>query len=481
MPIDNENSPSAKRCFVIMGFGKKTDFATGRILDLNKSYKLLIKPVVENKGLVCIRADEILYAGSIDYQMYKELLDADLVIADLSTANVNAFYELGVRHALRRRTTIVISEDKYSYPFDLNHIKITSYTHLGEAIDYEEVLRFQQVLGDTIDSVLKVDEDDSPVYSFLRELTPPLLKTNASGGNGFKKESINSLNRNAGEDENLNRALAENTTLGLLIDQGENALQKRNYPVAKSLFQSAVAVYKAESKDDSNQDSYLIQRLAFATYKSKLPDYVSSLHEAKSLLEKLDLDRTNDTETVSLAGRVEKKLFEKGQGEQHLANAIQFYQRGYFLLHNRYHGINLAFLFNKRVETSIYNTPEDKIADMVFANRVRRQVLEMCENDWNAITDRKNRIALKSMGGNAAYLSDYNVADEDEQMFWIQVNKAECHYALGEMEEYKKAVAQAKQIQHDDWMLAAFEKQFSDLHSLLKKFGYMLNPPWKVE
>lgn len=123
-PANDANTPP-KRCFVIMGFGTRTDFATGRKLDLNKSYKLLTKPVVENKGLVCIRADEILHSGSIDYQMYKELYNADLIIADLSTANVNAFYELGIRHALKRRTTIVISEDKYSYPFDLNHIKIT--------------------------------------------------------------------------------------------------------------------------------------------------------------------------------------------------------------------------------------------------------------------------------------------------------------------------------------------------------------------
>ena len=480
MPNDNENLPLPKRCFVIMGFGKKTDFATGRILDLNKSYKLLIKPVLESKGITCIRADEILHSGSIDYQMYKELYNADLVIADLSTANVNAFYELGIRHALKKRCTIVISEDKYQYPFDLNHVKITSYCHLGEAIDYEEVERFRDVLGNTIDSVLQIDEPDSPVYSHFPVLKPPKLKTEITETNNLNRGIQNSNP----DDDNLFAAATkatDNPTLGYLIEEGENALKQRNYPVAKSLFQSAVVVYKAESKDDSNQDSYLIQRLAFATYKAKLPDYITSLHEAKSLLEKLDLDRTNDTETVSLAGRVEKKLFEKGQGEQHLANAIQFYQRGYFLLHNRYHGINLSFLFNKRVETSIYNTPEDKIADMIFANRIRRQVLVMCENDWNAITDRKNRIALKSLGGSAAYLSDYSVADEDEQMFWIQVNKAECHYALGEMEKYKNALSQAKQIKHEDWMLDAFEKQFSDLHSLLKKFGHLLNPPWKEE
>jgi len=163
-------------CFVVMGFGIKTDLATGRQLDLNKTYKILIKPVVESKNLICVRADEILHSGPIDLYMYQQLLDADIVIADISTANVNAFYELGIRHALRQRTTIVISEDKFAYPFDLNHIKIASYTHLGSAIDYEEVERFRKVLGDTIDEVLKVPNPDSPVYTHLQELIPPSMQ-----------------------------------------------------------------------------------------------------------------------------------------------------------------------------------------------------------------------------------------------------------------------------------------------------------------
>jgi hypothetical protein len=59
-------SETKKRCFVIMGFGTKTDYVNGRKLDLNKSYRLLIKPVVESKGLDCVRADEITHSGSID-------------------------------------------------------------------------------------------------------------------------------------------------------------------------------------------------------------------------------------------------------------------------------------------------------------------------------------------------------------------------------------------------------------------------------
>jgi hypothetical protein len=80
-----------------MGFGKKTDYATGRVLDLDKSYSYIIKPAAEEAGIACKRADEIVHSGTIDVPMFEQLLTADVVIADVSTSNPNAFYELGVR------------------------------------------------------------------------------------------------------------------------------------------------------------------------------------------------------------------------------------------------------------------------------------------------------------------------------------------------------------------------------------------------
>ncbi len=109
-----------KICFVVMGFGQKVDYATGRTLDLDKTFENIIKPVCEELGYSCIRADEISKSGIIDLNMYKMLLTADLVIADISTSNVNAVYELGVRHALRRKATILMKEDKGNYHFDLS-------------------------------------------------------------------------------------------------------------------------------------------------------------------------------------------------------------------------------------------------------------------------------------------------------------------------------------------------------------------------
>jgi hypothetical protein len=74
-------------CFVVMGFGKKTDFESGRTYDLDKTYQNIIKPAVEAAGLKCVRADEIVHSGLIDVPMYDQLLNADVVVADLSTSN----------------------------------------------------------------------------------------------------------------------------------------------------------------------------------------------------------------------------------------------------------------------------------------------------------------------------------------------------------------------------------------------------------
>src|SRR5690606_31950826 len=131
----------------------------------------------------------------------------------------------------------------------------------------------------------------------------------------------------------------------------------------------------------ASNNTYLIQRLALTTYQARQPNYIAALNNAIELLEKIDLARTNDPETVALAGSIEKHLFEEGQGDEHLNNAIVLYQRGYYLLHNRHNGINLAYLLQLRTTTMLDPQKEDKIADQVWANRIRKEVLELCKRD----------------------------------------------------------------------------------------------------
>jgi len=447
-----------KRCFVIMGFGIKTDFATGRKLDLNKSYRLLVKPVIESKGLECIRADEIPHSGAIDAPMYRELLQADLVIADLSTANPNALYELGVRHALKPRTTIVISEDKMPYPFDLNHIKITPYSHLGDAIDFEEVERFRKVLGETIDSVLQIEDIDSPVYTFLN-LVPPSLQ----------EKLANEINQQA-EQASLKEAEPENIqTLSLLTEQGEEALDKYQFMDARSFFNSALLMGKYKiGNTKGGVNPYLIHRLALATYKSKEPDEVTALNDALLLLKDLDLEHTNDPETVALAGAIEKRWYECSHGEEHLSASILYYQRGYYLLNNRYNGINLAFMLDYRAQSALCTSKYERIADLVSARRLRKEVLIMCEREWEEITSRQNKNSMsESLLKNDDFSFSQQKADK-EQLFWILINKAEANFGLGNIAEYERAVAEAATMEHENWMMISMQEQIEKLKPMIK-------------
>ncbi len=463
-----------KRCFVVMGFGTKTDLATGRKLNLDKSYEALIKPVITAKGHTCVRADEIRHSGSIDLPMHRELLTADVVIADISTANANAFYELGLRHALRPRTTIVIAEEQLCYPFDLNHVLITKYTHLGDSIDYFEVLRFQQLLGEILETVLTKDEPDSPIYTFLNGLVPPSLQQKAEH---VARQLSDAVKTGDGADKKED----DNLTLSLLVKQAEQAMEMNQYSLAKSLFESALHMLNCTNgKNTAVNDAYLIHRLAYATYKAKLPDNLTALWNAKKTLSALDLDHTNDSETVVLAGRIEKKLYFNTHEDQHLANAILYFERGNFLLNNRFNGINLAFLLNVRVESSLYTTPEDKIADTVVASRLRRRIIEKCDREWNKIT-RETTLEEKELFAKDDELAANQNAMNEKEKFWIITNKAEAHFGLGEMQEYKEALRMANNIDHHDWMMKAFTQQLDMLRSLLQKHGHLLNPAWKED
>ncbi len=459
-----------RRCFVVMGFGTKTDLATGRKLNLDKSYNALIKPVVEHKGLVCVRADEIRHSGTIDIPMYQELLNADVVIADISTANPNALYELGVRHALRPQTTIVISEQELTYPFDLNHILIIKYSHLGENIDYFEVLRFQKLLGETIDAVLASGNVDSPIYTFLDDLVPP----------AFKKILIAQIIAPAAapvEAPMAGGVTRQNQTLSLVVKQAEEAMDKNEFAMAKILFKSAILLQKSgEANRTVAPDSYLIHRCAYAAYKSEEPNELTALLEANNILNELDLAHTNDSETVILAGKIEKRLYFNSQGEQHLANAILYFERGFFLLNNRYNGINLAFLMNIRASSNIYIAQEEKIADVVFASRIRRMVLAKCNKELLGLSN-------KVMPGDSVLPANDSLAAnqqifEGREKFWILVNKAEALFGLGQMAEYKQARQQANDLPHEPWMMKTFIEQWETLQTHLQQQANLFNPPW---
>jgi hypothetical protein len=414
-----------KTCFVVQGFGEKTDFTNGRKLNLDRSYEV-IKEAVEAAGLVCVRADEVVKTGTIDKPMYEWILKADLVIADLSTYNVNAAYELGVRYGVSPRATIIVAEDQFKNPFDVSHIVLHRYKHLGEDIGAAEARRFKTDLAKIVRDVIAEGKIDSPLYE-LFPLSPPAPRAQvATRVVGAQPESVAAGEPPAPPDENWKT----------LIDKAGAAKVAGRWIAAKELLE---LVHKERPNDES-----VIQQLVLATYKSKDPDVETALEDARKLMvEKLNPGTTNDPETLGLWGAIHKRMWEQHQQQVDLDASIEGYERGFYLKQDYYNGINLAFLFNIRAaEHQKAGHKADAIADYVLAKRVRSAVTVYCEKALATASSRDDK-------------------------YWILATLWEAAVGLEDAAATAKWQQQAAASAAGGWMIESTKLQLASLEKLL--------------
>lgn len=106
-------------CFVIMPFAET----------LTRIYTEVIKPTVESRDLVCLRADDITTNGAIMDHVWKSICEARFLIADLTSRNANVFYELGIAHTVGKETILIAQNDHGSLgrPFDVSHLRYVPY------------------------------------------------------------------------------------------------------------------------------------------------------------------------------------------------------------------------------------------------------------------------------------------------------------------------------------------------------------------
>ncbi len=151
-------------CFVLMPFGKKPN-SVGTIVDFDAVYKDIIAPAVVNAGLEPLRADEEMAGGIIHKPMFERLILCEYAVADLTTANANVFYELGVRHAVRRwRTILLFAEGCGQLPFDVAQLRAMPY-RLGPGGVPDECETARAALADRLKMAQEVT--DSPIYQLV--------------------------------------------------------------------------------------------------------------------------------------------------------------------------------------------------------------------------------------------------------------------------------------------------------------------------
>ena len=186
----------ARNCFVIMKFGSTDEEAK-----LSKAkYELLILRAACEAGYKTenvIRADFLgIKGGNLDKNVILNLSQAEIVIADISDANPNVLYELGIRHTLKRKGTVLIKEKTSTIPFDLASQYIHSYTFETIVLPDEIKIMSEYIRQRRTNSM------DSPVHEWLT--LPSDLASFASG-----KEENTVLEEERKKNSNLAKRIEE--------------------------------------------------------------------------------------------------------------------------------------------------------------------------------------------------------------------------------------------------------------------------------
>jgi O-acetyl-ADP-ribose deacetylase (regulator of RNase III) len=163
-----------RTCFVIMPFRIKKDLARKDEIDFDKVYREIIKPSVEglkDRGIRinCVRSDEIELAGLIHERMIAHIAEADVAVVDITTDNPNVFYELGIRHALRDRVTVLMRRKGKPNPFNVGGMTTIEYD-----LDEQSAARARDVIANFVANGLLSGAKDSLVYTVLPGLRASL-------------------------------------------------------------------------------------------------------------------------------------------------------------------------------------------------------------------------------------------------------------------------------------------------------------------
>jgi tetratricopeptide (TPR) repeat protein len=354
-PVRPEVRPHA---FVVMPFGKKKG-GDGSLYDFNAIYKFLIKPALDEAGFEPFRADEETTSGDILTDMFQELLLADLCLCDLSIDNANVYYELGIRHAFRKRGVVHIQAGRAYMPFDIFNVRTLPYHITAEGVPDPAFIKsdIQAISRMTKDTWMS-DRDaiHSPIFNLLSGLKEPsqkMLRTPLA--TGFWREY-----KEWREKVTVAQRLKRIGNILLLTEEIRNPLIKEEAigeagKALANLGRHELALTQYRKGLEVNSESILFRRQeAFHLNR------IGRSEEAIIKLESLLSEYPNDSEAISYLGRIykemwaapwskikDKKLRVKTAFKSYhwLIKAADIYIKGFRIdLNNYYPGVNALTL-----------------------------------------------------------------------------------------------------------------------------------------
>jgi tetratricopeptide (TPR) repeat protein len=273
------------KLFIAMPYGAVTgrldrdDPGTQKEIQFDEVWNGLITPAIPAEW-EAKRADELHRPGLID-QLYTEwLLDADVVLADLTFSNPNVFYELGIRQALSRKSTVLIAQKDSDLPFDVRNQAVIYYDYFHGP----SAAKFHTDLKAGLTAAAAAP-GGSPVHTFL----PGLFIGRFAGGIAPDKE-IADL-----------KAEIERLRASASIEQGTAAQFERRIALRGKLTELLSKIIRAQldnaklGKDHANDPAYV--QMVSSTLNQ---ENAFLLNEAIMLMEQIpDLVGTVEYNTVA--------------------------------------------------------------------------------------------------------------------------------------------------------------------------------------
>lgn len=326
-------------CFVLMPFGVKTD-GNKKEIDFDNVYNSFIKKAILLAGLEPIRADEEKSGGFIHKPMYERLMFCDFAVADLSFANANVFYELGIRHALKPFTTVSIFEVNTKLPFDTAPLRTFPYTYENGEVGNADTKIIELSALIKVNLEVQKAQQDSPIAQLIQGYKFPDLNYLQQDADSFTERVINikqqkdDLNTLVKQWKELDKAKAKPATddeknkLRAIVDSivkiqtDEGNGLRYNYDLLYSL----IAAYKSVSA--FKEITVMLQPLAEGTLKDNIYikqqlglayNKIGNREDAEKILKTITDQYGPDPETNGLLGAVYKGLMEDNKNDADMA------------------------------------------------------------------------------------------------------------------------------------------------------------------
>lgn len=155
----SDESKKAPECFVIMPFTTPEGYEADHF---KKIYEQLFKPAIKMAGYEPYRVDEDTASNTIQSKIIGRLIDAPMVLCDLSARNPNVLYELGMRHAFEK-PVLLVQEVGTQRIFDISGITTIEYRN---ARLYDEVINDQQVIAKALAETAKAKKKYSVLSTY---------------------------------------------------------------------------------------------------------------------------------------------------------------------------------------------------------------------------------------------------------------------------------------------------------------------------